>query len=398
MALQMRLSQRERGGCFRDCVGAAGSSPWRRDALLAGAAVLRIGGLPPSVFYVVFFVQSSRSRTAARPVRGAAEGCVSSRSRPTFGAAWPWLSGILVCSLGKAQTRQPACASRRIKSHLSDPRIMQSMLLLLACSAVALLPAPARQHRGRALQMGWGDPPVWSEATIKSNTEACAGHRAIELEVPKETADAFETAGQYVQLTIGEEKPGFYAIASAPGKATFEFLIKENEGNAYLTSLKSGAPVKCSEVSGKGYQTKEHFDGDGGAVAAQYDGFACMNVLFVAGGSGVAPLRSCIEAGVALELPQRATLYYGVRDDSVLAYQDKFDEWSKDYNVDVVTCFSQGSGGAFKGYVQDAIKAKGVAVPRNTGAAVCGPKDMFTATKELLTKEGVFESRVLSNF
>jgi len=239
---------------------------------------------------------------------------------------------------------------------------------------------------------------VWSEATIKSNEEACAGHRAIELEVPAETADAFETAGQYVQLTIGEEKPGFYAIASAPGKATFEFLIKENEGNAYLTSLKSGAPVKCSEVSGKGYQTKEHFDGDGGAVATQYDGFACMNVLFVAGGSGVAPLRSCIEAGVATDLPQRATLYYGVRDDSVLAYADKFDEWSKNYNVDVVTCFSKGAGGAFKGYVQDAIKAKGVAVPRNTGAAVCGPKDMFTATKELLMKQGVFETRVLSNF
>jgi NAD(P)H-flavin reductase len=307
---------------------------------------------------------------------------------------------------------------------------MTRSLLLFACSAVALLPS-RQQHKRSVMRMGWGDPPVceprprsgfcarctpstrrpprrwrlavipaqvWSEATIKSNTEACAGHRAIELEVPKETAEAFETAGQYVQLTIGEEKPGFYAIASAPGKATFEFLIKENEGNAYLTSLKSGAPVKCSEVSGKGYQTKEHFDGDGGAVAAQYDGFACMNVLFVAGGSGVAPLRSCIEAGVALELPQRATLYYGVRDDSVLAYQDKFDEWAKNYNVDVVTCFSQGSGGAFKGYVQDAIKAKGVAVPRNTGAAVCGPKDMFTATKELLTKEGVFESRVLSNF
>ena len=276
---------------------------------------------------------------------------------------------------------------------------MARSLLLLACAATALRPAPSRQqHKRSVMRMGWGDPPVWSEATIKSNEEACAGHRAIELEVPAETAQAFETAGQYVQLTIGEEKPGFYAIASAPGKATFEFLIKENEGNAYLTSLKSGAPVKCSEVSGKGYQTKEHFDGDGGAVAAQYDGFACMNVLFVAGGSGVAPLRSCIEAGVALELPQRATLYYGVRDDSVLAYQDKFDDWAQNYNVDVVTCFSQGSGGAFKGYVQDAIKAKGVAVPRNTGAAVCGPKDMFTATKELLTKEGVFESRVLSNF
>ena len=87
--------------------------------------------------------------------------------------------------------------------------------------------------------MGWGDPPVWSEATIGIILE----HRGLRgpprhrARSAKETADAFETAGQYVQLTIGEEKPGFYAIASAPGKATFEFLIKENEGNAYLTSL-----------------------------------------------------------------------------------------------------------------------------------------------------------------
>ena len=103
---------------------------------------------------------------------------------------------------------------------LASPSAARSRLLNqvgFACSATALLPAPARQHRARGvMRMGWGDPPVWSEATIKSNEEACAGHRAIELEVPAETAQAFETAGQYVQLTIGEEKPGFYAIASAP--------------------------------------------------------------------------------------------------------------------------------------------------------------------------------------
>ena len=44
------------------------------------------------------------------------------------------------------------------------------------------------------------------------------------------------------------------------------------------------------------------------------------------------------------------------------------------------------------------MEADGIAVPRNTGACVCGPKDMFVAVKELLTKAGVFESRVLSNF
>ena len=92
---------------------------------------------------------------------------------------------------------------------------------------------------------------VWSEATIKSNTEACAGHRAIELEVPKETADAFETAGQYVQLTIGEEKPGFYAIASAPGKATFEFVLSSvncdnKESNvSMVVPLAMGLKKRC---------------------------------------------------------------------------------------------------------------------------------------------------------
>ena len=163
------------------------------------------------------------------------------------------------------------------------------------------------------------------------------------------------------------------------------------KGNAYLTSLKSGAPVKCSEVSGKGYQTKEHFDGDGGAVAAQYDGFACMNVLFVAGGSGVAPLRSCIEAGVANDLPQRATLYYGVRDDSVLAYQDKFDEWSKNYNVDVVTCFSSGQRRAPSRATsrtpsrRRAWRSRGTRARPSAGRRTCSRR-----RRKLLTKEGVF--------
>ena len=141
------------------------------------------------------------------------------------------------------------------------------------------------------------------------------------------------------------------------------------------------------------------FNGEDGAVDSEYDGFACMNQLFVAGGSGIAPIRSTIESGVALDLPKPATLYYGVRDASVMAYADKFDLWRSEFNVDVKPCHSKAaSGGAFSGYVQACMEADGIAVPRNTGACVCGPKDMFVAVKELLTKAGVFESRVLSNF
>lgn len=274
---------------------------------------------------------------------------------------------------------------------------LTAVLLLLTRWAAAWVP-PQRRARATSLSMGWGDPPVWSEATIASNDEACEGHRAVTLEVPDETAAAFETPGQYVQLTLGEEKPGFYAIASPPGGKQLEFLIKENEGNAYLASLKAGSALKCSEVSGKGYQSKEHFGGDGGAVASQYDGFACMNVLFVAGGSGIAPIRSCIEGGVAAGLPRPATLYYGARDPAAAAYADKHAMWKKEFNVDVKPCYSQADGGAYRGYVQDAMASFGVEVPRNTGACVCGPKDMFVAVKELLMGKGVFETRILSNF
>ena len=282
---------------------------------------------------------------------------------------------------------------------------MVSLSLLLLAPACALLPQrPARGRHASQLSMGWGDPPVWSDAVVKSNDEAGDGLRAIALEVSPETLEAHRIGGQYVQLTLGEEKPGFYAIASPPvvgpteGKA-FEFLIKENEGNAYLTSLAAGAAVKCSEVSGGGYAVGKAFNGEDGAVDSEYDGFACMNQLFVAGGSGIAPIRSTIESGVALDLPKPATLYYGVQDASVMAYADKFDLWRSEFNVDVKPCHSKAaSGGAFGGYVQACMEADGIAVPRNTGACVCGPKDMFVAVKELLTKAGVFESRVLSNF
>ena len=76
MALQMRLSQRERGGCFRDRRGCG-----REHSVGAGTRLRRgrrFFGLAgaPKVFYVVSL--SSRpvavDELAARPVRGAAEG------------------------------------------------------------------------------------------------------------------------------------------------------------------------------------------------------------------------------------------------------------------------------------------------------------------------------------
>ena len=154
------LTSESVGGVFGIACGAwgalrgAGAHCWR------GRRLFGVVGCPQG-FYAGPCRSPGRSRTAARPVRGSIEACVSSRS------AQPWVQlgmGSLAfwCALlaKRKPDNQPARRSVS-QSHLSDPRIMQSMLLLFACSAVALLPAPARQHRARGVvRMGWGDPPV----------------------------------------------------------------------------------------------------------------------------------------------------------------------------------------------------------------------------------------------
>ena len=72
--------------------------------------------------------------------------------------------------------------------------------------------------------------------------------------MPAETAQAFETAGQYVQLTIGEEKPGFYAIASAPGKAWITLQYLNQVCLIDVKTMKVEVSIKCprSLADGRG--------------------------------------------------------------------------------------------------------------------------------------------------
>ena len=50
------------------------------------------------------------------------------------------------------------------------------------------------------------------------------------------------------------------------------------------------------------------------------------------------------------------------------------------------------------GYVQNCLEEDGVPIPRNSGALLCGTKGMAESVKDVLTKAGVFEGRVLTNF
>jgi NAD(P)H-flavin reductase len=259
----------------------------------------------------------------------------------------------------------------------------------------------SRQSRqGQVLYMGWGPDPVWSPAVVAGNDKACLSGTSVSvtLEVPPETAAEYAIGGQYVQVRLNEEtKPQFLAICSAPDPetASFEFLIKKVPGNEWMTSIAPGATVEVSQVLGPGFATKENLDG------LKYD-FPTQNVLLFAAGSGLAPIKAAMESGalgVEPEGARAAKLYYGERTAADLCFVEKFAAWEKQ-GFEVIPVLSQpdASWKGRTGYVQNALEEDGIAIPRNSGALLCGMKGMTESVKDILNKAGVFEGRVIFNF
>lgn len=266
-----------------------------------------------------------------------------------------------------------------------------------------------------ALYMGWGPDPVWSDASVVSVESACPSEQCVlvRLKVPSETFEAYQIPGQYVQVQPRNSegvKPSFLAICSPPGsslKATendenvpdngfcFDFLIKKTENNDWLTtSLAAGSTLQVSQVLGQGYAFDSQLDN-----LATYD-FPTQNILLFATGSGIAPLVAAVESSLLQTKSRTCRLYYGARTADDLCFVERFAEWEAN-GVEVVPVLSQPDDSDWKGrtgYIQTALAEDGIAIPRNTGALLCGVKGMTESVKELLLASGVFEGRVLFNF
>jgi len=242
------------------------------------------------------------------------------------------------------------------------------------------------------VRAGWGDPVEFSAAKVVSNVKTAEKLHRIVIDVGADIAAGYTKGGQYVQVKIGEGKPGFFAIASAPdpnNQGLLEFLIKaQGDAAEALAALSAGADVSVSPVQGKGFPVDK-------IPAADYPA-----VLMFATGSGISPIKAVIESG-ALEAEKRkdVRLYYGTRDPSHTAYADAIPGWEA-YGVKVIQVYSsEGADGTPK-YIQDVFAAeKGInGNAGGVGVLLCGQKDMCTAVKELLAAEGVSAESILTNF
>jgi hypothetical protein len=143
-----------------------------------------------------------------------------------------------------------AVAQRRVV--LSAPMASSSIAARSfgARHAFSAQAAPRRQQQAHTRQQrwckqrsttvvvraSWGAPVEFSSAkVIKQQAVATDLHQVL-IDIG-ELATGYTTPGQYVQVKVGDSKPGFFAIASAPNvnnQGVLEFLIKKQSGASEL--------------------------------------------------------------------------------------------------------------------------------------------------------------------
>ena len=120
------------------------------------------------------------------------------------------------------------------------------------------------------------------------------------------------SAGQYAALRFADLPPRDYSMANRPDEPTLEFHIRHVSGGASsryaATTLALGEEVRVEGPYGASFLRGAHTG----------------PILALAGGSGLAPIKSIVETALATGHRQPIQLYLGVRDERDLYLEAHF--------------------------------------------------------------------------
>jgi CDP-4-dehydro-6-deoxyglucose reductase/ferredoxin-NAD(P)+ reductase (naphthalene dioxygenase ferredoxin-specific) len=143
--------------------------------------------------------------------------------------------------------------------------------------------------------------------------EATPDIRIVRLEIV--TGGPFRfAAGQYARLTFGERRPRDYSMASCPDDPLLEFHVRyasAGGASAYVArELRIGDGVWVEGPFGEAWLRRDHRG----------------PILAIAGGSGLAPIKSIVETAVRAGLRQPMHVYFGARDEDDIYLEQHFRE------------------------------------------------------------------------
>jgi CDP-4-dehydro-6-deoxyglucose reductase len=221
----------------------------------------------------------------------------------------------------------------------------------------------------------------WYPATVAEAATASAALLKLSLHVPPQVAQAFEAPGQYHRVRLdGVENP--FAIASAPGREPFQYLVRRSPGVAAAwAELPEGAPLEVSLPGGPGFP-----------LAAARG----RPLLLVGTGSGFAPLQSALEAVLAeREAFGPVHALVGVHSADELVWEPDVARWAAHRVwVEPVVSTPDGAWRGRVGHVQDHLEELPV---RDAVAFLCGQSAMVADVTRALAARGLRPDHVFLN-
>ena len=224
--------------------------------------------------------------------------------------------------------------------------------------------------------------------TITAVREQARATRSFDL-VPLSGAGAHGidfVPGQVAILKVTGEDPAYFAFASAPGDTELEFLVKQKVGASnVIFDMKPGETIELLEVCGHGFRLDEQVGKD---------------LVFVAMGTGVAPLRSALR--YVLKRKQdfgQLVVLYGARTPDDFCYREETQAW-EDAGVELRQVISRPDGHDWSGptgYVQSLLDhvLPSLASPI---ALICGSQEMIAQTRDRLGQMGFAPHEILTNY
>ncbi|HJS30942.1 MAG TPA: 2Fe-2S iron-sulfur cluster-binding protein [Alphaproteobacteria bacterium] len=252
--------------------------------------------------------------------------------------------------------------------------------LILACRAVPWSDCEVRFFEPDEVV---AHPLRHMRARVVGQDNATHDIKRLRLEIVEGGPFSF-TAGQYASLEFSGLPPRDYSMANRPGETELQFHIRLVSGGAvtpYVSRrLRVGDIVKVSGPYGTSYLREKHT----GPIVA------------LAGGSGLAPLKSIVETALAQGMRQPVALYFGVRDERDLYLEDHFAALAMRHrNLTFIPVLSEPSAPSQRrtGFLADAVKqdfaAKGPLALDGAKAYLAGPPVMVETAMAALVALGV---------
>lgn len=224
-------------------------------------------------------------------------------------------------------------------------------------------------------------PSIGVVTDIRKDTPDVKTFRVVGLDGKK----LFEhMPGQCAMLSVPGVGEAMFSITSSPTNKEFmEFSIKKcGCVTSWLHAMEVGQQITVRGPYGNGFPVESDFKG--------------KNLLFIAGGIGLAPLRSVINyVRSNRENYGTVDIVYGSRSmNDLVDFEEIQKEWvnEKDFNVYLTIDREQEGWNGHVGFVPAYVKE--VNVPTDRTAVLCGPPIMIKFTLQALLDLGFDKTQI----